>query len=148
VHGHGTEELPPPSGEASVVLDVGGPYGALVVLAPERLEGTEIEIHRVDRPWDGTHTAVRRRDLRDTVAYAGVFGRLLAGRYELRIVGGDPDPAAHPALVRVTVTGGEVTQAAWPEHPDRHRHRRAPQPSAGMSGPTVPPADTTASRSR
>ena len=131
-----------------MVLDVGGPYGALVVLAPERLEGTEIEIHRVDRPWDGTHTAVRRRDLRDTVAYAGVFGRLLAGRYELRIVGGDPDPAAHPALVRVTVTGGEVTQAAWPEHPDRHRHRRAPQPSAGMSGPTVPPADTTASRSR
>ena len=112
--GTATEELPPPSGEGTVVLDVGGPYGALVVLAPDHLDGVEIEIHRVDRPWDGTHTAVRRRELRDTVAYAGVFGRLLAGRYELRIIGDDPDPAVHPAPVRVTVTGGEVTQAEWP----------------------------------
>ena len=32
--GTATEELPPPSGEGTVVLDVGGPYGALVVLAP------------------------------------------------------------------------------------------------------------------
>ncbi len=64
-----------------------GHRGAAVVFTPASLVGAEIEIRPADRPWDGTHTAVRRRDLRDTVAYAGVFGSLEAGAYQLRMRG-------------------------------------------------------------
>jgi len=109
-----TEELPPPSGEASVVLDIGGSHGALVVYASEDMEGGEIEIRRSGRPWDGTHTAIRRRDLRAVVAFAGVFGSLPAGRYELRTRGTGVDQRTEPVAVRPTVVGGEVTELHWP----------------------------------
>ncbi len=108
------EAEPGPSGEGTVVLDIGGDRGAAIIFAPGELSGEEIEIRPVDRPWDGTHTAIRPRDLRDTVAHAGVFGSLPAGPYQLRIrrdrpVGGSSEP-----VVDLVVVGGEVAQLAWP----------------------------------
>jgi hypothetical protein len=117
MHDHGSEKLPPPSGEASVMLDVGGTNGALVMFTPAQLDGAEIEIRRTGQPWDGTHTAVRRRDLPDHTAFAGVFGTLPAGEYELRVLGSGRGPAAGAATTRLVVRGGEVTQAHWPASP-------------------------------
>jgi hypothetical protein len=96
------------------MVDVGGANGALVMFAPPQLDGHEIEIRRSGRPWDGTHTAVRRRDLPDHVAFAGVFGTLPAGDYELRIKGATGNAPTGPADTRLTINAGEVTQAEWP----------------------------------
>jgi hypothetical protein len=38
----------PPAGQGSVVLDIGGDIGALVVTMPPELEGVEVEINRID----------------------------------------------------------------------------------------------------
>jgi hypothetical protein len=103
-----------PSGEGSVVLDIGGTKGAAIVFAPGRLAGIEIEIRRADGPWDGTHTAIRRRDLRHAVAYAGVFGSLEAGAYQLRLRG-QPDHRPHTEMVMdLQIRGGEIAQLEWP----------------------------------
>jgi hypothetical protein len=81
----------------------------VIIFAPETLEGSEIEIRPVGQPWDGTHTAVRRRDVRASTRYAGVFGSLLGGWYEARVRGVDTGP-----VVAITATGGTVTEVIWP----------------------------------
>ncbi len=103
-----------PSGEGTVVLDIGGDRGAAIIFTPGELSGQEIEIRPLDGPWDGTHTAVRPRDLRDTVAHAGVFGSLTAGPYQLRIRGSDPERADAAPVVDLLVIGGQVAQVEWP----------------------------------
>lgn len=108
-----TEAQLAPSGEGTVVLDVGGTRGAAVIFTTTALAGVEIEIRPVDGPWDGTHTAVRRRDLRDGVAYAGVFGSLPEGSYHLRVRQEGGGPSGDPA-VELRVAGGEVVQLEWP----------------------------------
>ena len=109
------EPVPAPSGEGTVVLDIGGTRGAAVVYTPGSLVGAEIEIRRAGRPWDGTHTAVRRRDLRDTAAYAGVFGSLEAGAYQLRLRGIEARRGEGASVVDLDVTGGQITQLEWPD---------------------------------
>ncbi len=118
MHDHGIEQLPPPSGEGSVLVDVGGSFGALVVFAPEPMHGVEIEIRRADGVWSGTHTAARRRDLRDGLAYAGVFGSLPEGEYELRIMGSGPESSGGAGDLRLAVYGGAVTNGQWPTQPE------------------------------
>ncbi len=105
----GTESVPGPSTEGSVLLDIGGDRGALVVFTPAALDGAEIEIRPMGRDWDGTHTAVRRRELPAAEYFAGVFGSLLAGPYQLRLRGEVSD-----IFIELNVTGGEITEARWP----------------------------------
>jgi hypothetical protein len=107
--------MPPPSGEGTVVLDVGGTMGALVILVTGALDGEEIEIRHAGGAWEGTHTAVRRRHLRDSVVFAGVFGSLPAGDYQARVRGGAPGQPGPATTVDLTVTGGEITQMDWPD---------------------------------
>jgi hypothetical protein len=114
-HHHHSEALPGPSGQGTVVLDVGGTRGALILFTTEVLEGEEIEIRPVGGQWEGTHTAVRRRDLRDAVAFAGVFGSLPAGEYQVRIKGPTPERSGPRTTVDVTVAGGHVTERFWPD---------------------------------
>jgi len=102
-----------PSGEGTVVLDIGGTRGAAIVYTPATLDGLEIEIRRAGQPWDGTHTAVRRRDLREAVAYAGVFGSLEAGSYQLRLRGGDGRNDDRPVL-DLTVVRSQIAELQWP----------------------------------
>ncbi len=109
------EAVPGPSGQGTVVLDVGGTRGALILFTTDALEGEEIEIRPMGGRWDGTHTAVRRRDLRDAVAFAGVFGSLPEGEYQVRIKGPNADRAGPRTTVDVAVAGGEVTERFWPD---------------------------------
>jgi hypothetical protein len=101
--GHG------PSGEGTVVLDIGSDSGALVVLTPASLEGSEIEIRRTGQSWAGLHTGVRRRDVRDGACFAAVFGSLPTGHYQLRVKGTEADP-----VMGIAVSAGAVTEGNWP----------------------------------
>jgi hypothetical protein len=95
-----------------VVLDIGPGAGAAIVMTPDALNGTEIEIRKTERSWDGTHVAVRRRDGDGSTRYAAIFGSLSAGRYEFRLrPGGSGD---RPALV-ADVAEASVTVVHWPE---------------------------------
>ena len=90
----------------SVVVDIGGTIGALVVNAPPTLLGAEIEICPVGTT-TRTHTIVRAREMPGAgVTYAGVFPALPEGDYTL---------LAHGSLAEVTVhiDGGVVTQLDW-----------------------------------
>lgn len=90
----------------SVVVDIGGDIGALVVMTSEALDGAEIEIcPLVSRV--RTHTVVRARQTPvGGVVYAGVFPSLPAGDYLLLAWGPMPE-------LPVSVNGGAVTQISW-----------------------------------
>jgi hypothetical protein len=107
-HSH-TEAVPAPSGEATVLLDIGGDCGAAIVFTPSSLEGQEIEIRPSGESWAGVHTGVRPRHLRDGVCYAAVFGTLAAGEYQLRVKGSRSEP-----VMSIGVTGGSITEDRWP----------------------------------
>jgi hypothetical protein len=104
------EVEPAPSGEGTVVLDIGGGRGAVVLLTPASLEGCEIEIRPMGDSWAGVHTSVRPRDLRDGVCFAAVFGSLPVGEYELRVRGTESAP-----VMSVAVTGGAIAEGRWPD---------------------------------
>ena len=105
-----TERVLPPSGEGTVVLDIGGECGAAVIYVPAHLDGAEIEIRPVGEPWNGTHTGIRRRDLRDGACFAAVFEAVTFGDYQLRLRGRETG-----AVVDLSVAGGRITEASWPE---------------------------------
>jgi hypothetical protein len=66
---------------ASVAIDVGGGFGALVILPAERFRGQEIEISRVDAESPRTHTGVHERTSRKGTQLTAIFGSLPAGEY-------------------------------------------------------------------
>ena len=101
-----TESLPGPSGSGSVVLDLGPGSGALVLHTPPELDGLEIEVSTPGRP--RTHTRVRPRLTAAGPQHAAVYPALAPGDY---VIWRDADT---PAMT-VTVAGGRVTTAWWPE---------------------------------
>ncbi|HEU4811344.1 MAG TPA: hypothetical protein VFT00_04320 [Nocardioides sp.] len=104
----------PFAGQGSVLLDIGGDVGALVVTMPEGMEGVEIEI----RP-EGSgasahvhhhhheHVAVVNRPAGGARIPSLVFPELLEGSYELY------EKGTHHVRLTVAVRGGEVATAAW-----------------------------------
>ncbi len=92
-----------PSGQGTVVLDIGDGVGALVVHTPAAWNGIEIEIVRHGENHQFVHTEVRERVLPDGSTYAGVFPAIPEGEYTLPAVDGT-------APVDVTIRSGEVTQ--------------------------------------
>jgi len=99
-----TAELPAgASFEGSVVIDIGGRVGALVVYTEEALRGLEIEVTPTDVAGPPTHTSVRERRLPKGSRFAAVFPALSAGTYRL--------PSVGSALSReVTVRPARVTE--------------------------------------
>lgn len=96
----------PYAGQGPVLLDIGGPIGALVITTPPWLDGIEIEARPVrrDPPAHLPHVAViNRRE-----SYSAVFAGLEAGEYEFY------QRPAGPVRLTATVTGGEVSYADWP----------------------------------
>jgi hypothetical protein len=89
----------PPSWDGSVVLDIGGDVGALLLRTPPALNGREIDLDPDDATLPHTHSAVRERQLPHSVSYAAVYPNLKAGLYT---VGGSGQ--------RVVIVGGRVTE--------------------------------------
>lgn len=104
VHHHHTLA---PSGQGTVVLNIGAGIGALIVHTPGGLHGHEIEVSPVEDPARRTHAAVRARYVRDGVLFSMVIDGLPGGRY---VVWRDPVTP----LAEVSVEGGAVTEYHWP----------------------------------
>jgi hypothetical protein len=103
-----TEPAAGPSGPGTVVLELGAEIGALILYAPAKLDGAEIEISRDDDPGARrTHSQVRQRHMATVTRYAAVYPGLQAGPYT--IWRDEHSPAA-----AVTIIGGRVTSCHWP----------------------------------
>ena len=113
----------PWAGEGSVLLDIGGDVGALVVDMPAALVGHEVEIDPVDgrdrhehehshehehgHP-HRRHVAVVPRRTPAGISPSVVFPDLHEGGYLLYAPGTDD------VVLDVVMRGGEVTWATWP----------------------------------
>ena len=103
-----TEPAAGPSGPGTVVMDVGGDIGALVLYTPAGMDGREIEISRDDdHGARRTHSQVHRRHMADATTYAAVYPKLTAGTYTIWT---DEQNAA----ATVVITGGQITTCRWP----------------------------------
>jgi len=98
--------LPPPSHEGSVVLDIGGDIGALIIHTGPEQDGLEIEVSPLGEDQQRTHAAVRPRELVDRTVYCALITPLTAGGYT---VWRDPDTAAGT----VSVPAGGVGEHHW-----------------------------------
>jgi hypothetical protein len=94
------------SGEATVVLDIGGSVGALIVNAPEAMAGMEIDLAPHDPSVRPVHTAVRPREVSGRTWWAAVWPALHAGTYTFLT----PDGST---WTEVVVRGGEVLTVDW-----------------------------------
>lgn len=91
-----------PTGAGTVVLDVGGQIGALVLHTPAALAGAEIEIGRRAAGAGRTHACVRERRGGRGSGYAAIYPGLPAGDYTIWVPGGH-------AAGAVAITGGQIT---------------------------------------
>ena len=104
-----TEPPAGPSDPGTVVMELGGDIGALILYTPAELNGREIEISRADDPAAGrTHSQVRPRHTPSVTRYAAVYPDLAAGPYT--IWRDQQSPAA-----ATVIAGGQVTTSHWPE---------------------------------
>jgi hypothetical protein len=97
-----------PSGIGTVMLDIGGDRGALIIHAGPEYHGWEIEVspaHEVGPP--RTHAAVRERHLPDRILFSAVIDGLPEGEYDVW------RDASTPAG-RVKVIGASVAEFHWP----------------------------------
>jgi hypothetical protein len=91
-----------PTGAGTVILDVGGQAGALILHTAAALAGAEIEISPSTPGARRTHACVRERRGERGTSYAAVYPGLAAGTYTVWSPGGRPAGT-------VTVTGGQIT---------------------------------------
>ncbi|BEL02540.1 hypothetical protein Q0Z83_007310 [Actinoplanes sichuanensis] len=96
-----------PSGQGTVMLNIGGTIGALIIHTPATLHGHEIEVSPVDDSGHRTHAAVRARYVRSGVTFCVVIDSLPEGRYT---VWQDDDTP----YTQVEVVGGAVAEVTWP----------------------------------
>jgi len=92
----------PPSWGGSVVLDIGGDVGALLLRTPPTMEGREIDLTPDDATLPHTHSSVRERQLGSEVSYAAVYPSLNAGMYTVE-----------GSNQRISIVGGRVSDVAF-----------------------------------
>jgi hypothetical protein len=97
-----SEQQLAPSWDGSVILDIGGDIGALMLHTGASMLGHEIDLFPEDPAQPHTHSAVRERRLVMGVSYAAVYPHLVAGTYEIEGSG-----------QRVTITGGRVSELEY-----------------------------------
>ncbi|MDQ6850492.1 MAG: phospholipase [Actinomycetota bacterium] len=102
-----------PSDDGSVVLDIGGDIGALILHAPKSLAGVEIEISPAGNDTHRSHVAIRERRGISGVRYAAIYPELRAGDYTVWDVNGEPAD-------RVAIFGGEIAQLDWRHDTSAH----------------------------
>ena len=95
-----------PSYGGTVIADIGGDIGALVLHTGPEQCGMEIDIEPVDHPGHRSHVAVRERRLASGATFAAFYPALAAGEYALHV----PAPDGPR---RVTIAGGTITEVAW-----------------------------------
>ena len=107
----------PHAGQGSVLLDIGGDVGALIVTMPPEMKGVEVQIRPFGTPdlpgrehghGHYPHVAVVHRPTAQGPVPSLVFPELVEGGYELYLKEG------HQVELVVDVTGGEVSTAQWP----------------------------------
>ena len=107
-----TERQLAPSWDGSVVLDIGGDVGALMLHTVASLAGHEIDLIPDDDDTPHTHSAVRERRLTNGVSFAAVYPCLKAGMYTVA-----------GSAQRVSIMGGHVTELEFlVGSPGRTRH--------------------------
>ncbi len=88
----------------SLILDIGGEVGALVLYADESCLGAEIDVSPAGQPRSHhAHTMIRRRRAVDREFVAGVYPELRAGAYTVWGLDG-------AVLTELLVAGGRVTE--------------------------------------
>jgi hypothetical protein len=88
----------------SLVLDIGGNIGALILHAEAKCLGMEIDLTPLGEPRSHhTHTMIRRRQAAEREFIAGVYPELPEGSYCVWGIDGVP-------LGEVTITGGHVSE--------------------------------------
>lgn len=93
--------------DGTVMLDIGGDVGALVIMTSEAMHLAEIEVSPVgDEHAHRTHVAVRERRGPSGTRYAAIYPHLRAGVYTVYDLDGRPVDA-------VSISGGEVAQVDW-----------------------------------
>ena len=97
-----------PTGPGSVVLDIGGDVGALIIITPARMAGEEIHVSPLHDPAGRTHALVRERRLGGTSSHAAVYPALPAGDYTIWRDAGSPAGT-------VRIDGGAATSYRWAE---------------------------------
>ena len=80
-HDHEVGVLAPAARSASLAIDIGPGYGALVLYPSERYRGLEIEISRVESDGRRVHTGVHERTAETRSLLTAIFGSLPAGDY-------------------------------------------------------------------
>jgi hypothetical protein len=88
------------------ILDIGDHVGALVLYAPEAFLGHEVELAPEIEPTRRVHTVVREWRIGSRRRFPAVFPSLDTGRYRI---------CAHGPAAFVTIDGGAVTEADWPD---------------------------------
>lgn len=101
-----TESSSGPTGPGSVLLDIGGEVGALIIITPARMAGEEIHVSPLPDPARRTHALVRERRLGPASCYAAVYPALPAGDYTIW------RDAGHPAGT-VRIDGGAAASYRW-----------------------------------
>lgn len=94
-----------PSGQGSVMIDIGPGRGALVLITDADMEGAEIEIAPVHDQTARTHMAVRRRLGPAGTHYAAIYPSLAPGDYHLYGPHTPPRPVA--------IEDGTITELRW-----------------------------------
>ena len=99
------EQQPPPG--ISVVLDIGGEVGALIVHLASVPPGGELEARPRGDDSRRFHTGVHHRPSARGEGLVAVFPSVQAGTYEVLDVKG---AAGAGTIAEVTVAGGQVTE--------------------------------------
>lgn len=85
----------------SVVLDIGGDVGALILYTPPELHQREIDVSPIGDDRARVHSAVLERSVAGHIVYAAVYPELREGDYRVWA------DAVGPTF---TITGGMVTE--------------------------------------
>lgn len=126
------EQKLPPSWGGSVVLDIGGDIGALMLRTTVEMNGREIDLVG-DGESVATHSEVRPRRLGDETSYAAVYPGLREGMYTVAetgqrivIVGGSVTDVEYGVIealaLRDARDSNEVSSKSSPVHADRSSH--------------------------
>ncbi len=95
-----------PTERGTVVLDIGGDFGSLIIMTSADLAGAEIEISPVGSDAARTHIAIRERRAPGGTRWAGIFPPLPEGSYTVWNLDGT-------AREVVDVVGGQIAQIDW-----------------------------------